>query len=283
MKKYRPDVIISNLVGYIPNLIKIFIKVKVINSIQGLPRLNYLRKFIWKLFYSNSNHILTMSNLTKEMISINFKLSAKNITKVDNPIISRNIINLSNEKLESELKPIFQKDVFCSIGRLTKQKNYYELINGFNSFIKKTKKNINLVIIGDGELKEDILKYLKKKDITNCYLIGFKSNPFKYLRKSKLFISSSLWEDPGHTLIEAGYLNVPVLSSCCPNGPKEIIKNNYNGFCYKLNDSIDLSKKLEEIYNLKDSDIYKIKVNFKKFVIKNYTKYRFAKTFEKII
>ena len=65
--------------------------------------------------------------------------------------------------------------------------------------------------------------------------------------------------------------------------PKEIIKNNYNGFCYKLNDSNDLSKRLEEIYNLKDKDIYKIKLNFKKFVIRNYTKYQFAKTFNKII
>ena len=283
VRKYRPDIIISNLAGYIPNLIKVFIKVKVINSIQGLPRFNYLRKIIWKFFYSNSNHILTMTNLTKKMIASNFALNLQSITKVDNPIISRNIIYLSNEELESELKPIFQNDVFCSIGRLTKQKNFYELINGFNSFIKKTKKNINLVIIGDGELKGDILKYLKKNNITNCYLIGFKSNPFKYLKKSKLFISSSLWEEPGHTLIEAGYLNVPVLSSCCPNGPKEIIKNNHNGFCYKLNDSIDLSNRLEEIHNLKDTDVYNIKLNLKKFVIRNYTKYRFAKTIDKII
>ena len=283
VKKYRPDVIISNLVGYVPNFIKIFVKIKVINSIQGLPRFNYLRKIIWKLFYSNSNHIFTMTNLTKKMIASNFELKLESITKVENPIISRNIINLSNEEIESELKPIFQNDVFCSIGRLTKQKNYYELINGFNSFIKKTKKKINLVIIGEGELKEEISKYLKKNNITNCYLIGFRSNPFKYLKKSKLFISSSLWEDPGHALIEAGYLNVPVLSSCCPNGPKEIIKDNYNGFCYKLNDTIDLSKRLEEIYNLKDTDTYRIKLNFKKFVIRNYTKYKFAKTFNKII
>lgn len=283
VKKYRPDIIISNLVGYIPNLIKIFTNVKVINSIQGLPRFNYLRKIIWKLFYSNSNHILTMTNLTKKMIASDFELSAESITKVDNPIISRNIINLSNEEIENELKPIFQNDVFCSIGRLTRQKNYYELIDGFNSFIKKTKKKINLIIIGEGELKKDILKYVKKNNITSCYLIGFKSNPYKYLKKSKLFISTSLWEDPGHTLIEAGYLNVPVLSSCCPNGPKEIIKNNYNGFCYELNNSINLSNRLEEIYNLKDSDIYKIKLNLKKFVVRNYTKYQFAKTLNKII
>ena len=272
VKKKKPDIIISNLVGYIPNFIKIFLNIKVINSIQGLPRFNFFRKIIWKMFYSNSNHILTMTNLTKEMILRELNISKEKITKVDNPIISRNIIKLSNEEIESELKPIFQNDVFCSIGRLTRQKNYYELLSGFDTFIKKTKKKINLVIIGDGEFKNSLIKYIKEKNIPNCYLIGFKQNPFKYLKKSKLFISTSLWEDPGHTLIEAGYLNVPVLSSCCPNGPKEIIKNDITGFCYELNNIENLAEKMEKITNYKDKDIYKIKLNFKKKIVKNFKK-----------
>jgi len=142
VKKKKPDIIISNLVGYIPNFIKIFLNIKVINSIQGLPRFNFFRKIIWKMFYSNSNQILTMTNLTKEMILRELNISKEKITKVDNPIISRNIIKLSNEEIESKLKPIFQNDVFCSIGRLTRQKNYYELLSGFDTFIKKTKKKI---------------------------------------------------------------------------------------------------------------------------------------------
>ena len=283
VKKKKPDIIISNLVGYIPNFIKIFLNIKVINSIQGLPRFNLFRKIIWKMFYSNSNHILTMTNLTKEMIVRELNISKDKITKVDNPIISRNIIKLSNEEIESELKPIFQKDVFCSIGRLTRQKNYFELLSGFDTFIKKTKKQINLVIIGDGEFKNSLIKYIKEKNIPNCYLIGFKQNPFKYLKKSKLFISTSLWEDPGHTLIEAGYLNVPVLSSCCPNGPKEIIKDDITGFCYELNNIGNLAEKMEKITNYKNKDIYKIKLNFKKKIIKNFTKYYFVKSITKIL
>ena len=38
-----------------------------------------------------------------------------------------------------------------------------------------------------------------------------------------MFILPSLWEDPGFVLVEAGYMNLSILSSDCPNGPKELL------------------------------------------------------------
>lgn len=283
VKKKKPDIIIANLVGYIPNILKIFTNIKVINSIQGFPRLNLFRKIIWKIFYSNSDHFITMSSLTKEMLIKNFNFQKEKITKIDNPIISKKIITYSKDEIENEDKLIFKKDVFCSIGRLTKQKNYIELIKGFNMFLKKTKKDINLIIIGDGEKKRELQNYIKENNISNCYLLGFKANPFKYLRKSKLFISTSLWEEPGHTLIEAGFLNVPIISSCCPNGPKEFIKDNVNSYKYELGSSKNLAEKLEKFCMEDEKKILNFKVNFKKKIVKEFTKFRFSKKFKNIL
>ena len=53
-------------------------------------------------------------------------------------------------------------------------KNYIELIKGFNMFLK-TKKDINLIIIGDGE-KRELTNYIQENNISNCYLLGFKAN-----------------------------------------------------------------------------------------------------------
>ena len=283
VKKKKPDIIIANLAGYIPNILKIFTNIKVINSIQGFPRLNLFRKIIWKIFYSNSDHFITMSSLTKEMLIKNFNFQKDKITKIDNPIISKKIITYSKDEIKNEDQLIFKKDVFCSIGRLTKQKNYIELIKGFNMFLKKTKKDINLIIIGDGEKKRELKKYIKENNISNCYLLGFKANPFKYLRKSKLFISTSLWEEPGHTLIEAGFLNVPIISSCCPNGPKEFIKDNVNSYKYELGSSKNLAEKLEKFCMEDEKKILNVKVNFKKKIVKEFTKFRFSKKIKNIL
>ena len=224
-----------------------------------------------------------MSSLTKEMLIKNFDFQKEKITKIDNPIISKKIITYSKDEIENEDQLIFKKDVFCSIGRLTRQKNFIELIKGFNMFLKKTKKDINLIIIGDGEKKRELTKYIEENNISNCYLLGFKANPFKYLRKSKLFISTSLWEEPGHTLIEAGFLNVPIISSCCPNGPKEFIKDNINSYKYELGSSKNLAEKLEKFCMEDEKKILNVKVNFKKKIVKEFTKFRFSKKFKNIL
>tara|TARA_B100000780_G_C21063121_1_gene427414 strand:- start:117 stop:260 length:144 start_codon:yes stop_codon:yes gene_type:complete len=46
--------------------------------------------------------------------------------------------------------------------------------------------------------------------------------------------------------MEAGYLNVPILTSNCPNGPDEIIKNNFDDLKYELGNEIDFLKNMQK-------------------------------------
>jgi glycosyltransferase involved in cell wall biosynthesis len=280
---YKPKYIITGLVGFIPLLLKFFFrKLIIINSIQGYPKFNALRLLIWKFFYSKSDHIVTMTNMTKKMIENKIKIEACKISVVENPIISRDIRALSLQEIDMNEKFIFKKKVYCAIGRLTFQKNFFELLNGFKKYSQEVDKDFNLIILGEGELKNDLATYIKKNNLDNFYLLGFKSNPYKYLYRSDLYISTSLWEEPGHTLIEAGYLNVPILTSNCPNGPDEIIIDGYNGLKYQLGNTSDLVDKIK-IFNTLDSNCKKnMSINFKK-VVANYTKYRFCKKLLKII
>ena len=81
-----------------------------------------------------------------------------------------------------------------------------------------------MVIVGEGEEKESLQKFIEKKNLRGrVFMVGFKNNVFKYFEKSKCFVLSSLWEDPGFVLVESAYMNVPIISSDCDNGPKEIL------------------------------------------------------------
>ena len=62
---------------------------------------------------------------------------------------------------------------------------------------------------------------------------------------ANLYISSSLWEDPGHTLIEASALKVPIITSKCESGPVEFY-NDKNSITYNCHNANQLS---EHIYN----------------------------------
>ena len=74
----------------------------------------------------------------------------------------------------------------------------------------------------------------RKHNIENIFLLGHKSNPFKYIANSEIFISSSLWEDPGHALVESAYLNTFIITSECEAGPKEMFSNKFNCLSYPL-------------------------------------------------
>jgi glycosyltransferase involved in cell wall biosynthesis len=280
---HKPKYIITGLVGFVPILLKFFFKkVIIINSIQGYPRFNIFRKLIWKLFYNKSDYLLTMTNKTKQMIENKIGIENKKILVIENPIISGNIKKLALENIDLNEQFIFKKKVYCAIGRLTSQKNFFELLEGFKRYSSEIENNFNLIILGDGELKNDLMNYIKKNNLNNFYLLGFKKNPYKYLYRSDLYISTSLWEEPGHTLIESGYLNIPVLTSNCPNGPDEIIVDGYNGLKYQLGNINDLLDKIKKFNNLDIKTKKNMTINLKK-IVANYTQFRFCKRILKIL
>ena len=166
------------------------------------------------------------------------------------------------EKIENS--KIKDKKYIIGIGRLTKQKNFNLLINGFNQ-IKKKYHEYELIIIGEGEKKDELLKLIKSHGLEKeIHLVGFKNNVFKYLRKADCFILTSLWEDPGFVLIEAGLTNTIVISSNCKNGPEEILENGKNGYLFKNNNLNDLLEKFNEFKNEDNIKLLSKKLNLKK-------------------
>ena len=126
---------------------------------------------------------------------------------------------------------------------------------------------LNLVIIGEGEDKNKLKRLSTNFDIDQkIHFLGYQKNVFKYLLNAECFILTSLWEDPGFVLVEAALTNLPIISSKCPNGPEEIIKD--NGYLFKNNDLDDFYNKFEDFLNTNKKEIYKNKVIIKKRVKK---------------
>ena len=280
--KQKPDFIFSYLISIVPLFLgRIFFKkIKIICSIQGYPKLNYFRLLLWKKLYSRANYIITMTNNTKDLIIDKLGYSASNISTVYNPIISRKIKQLSYEKINKSDEIIFKKKVIISVGRLTRQKNYLLLLEAFNK--KDIMQNYNLLIIGEGEDREKLEKYINVNKLNeNIYLKGFCLNPFKFISKSFLYISSSKWEEPGHSILEAGYLNLPIITSDCPNGPKELYIHKKNAFVFKNNSAEDLYLKIKEFEKINYSELFSIKLKMKKLT-KKFTNIKFNKKLNEI-
>tara|TARA_B100000073_G_scaffold330322_2_gene318703 strand:- start:200 stop:646 length:447 start_codon:yes stop_codon:yes gene_type:complete len=143
------------------------------------------------------------------------------------------------------------------------------------------KSELELIIIGEGEEEEKLKQLTNEFGIMNkVHFVGYQENVFKYLINSECFILTSLWEDPGFVIVEAALSNVPIISSNCPNGPKEIIKN--NGYLFNNNDLNDLSDKFDQFLSTDKEKVLKNKIILKKR-IRKFTLFNHYKKLENIL
>ena len=282
IKKKNPDYFICHLITSLPMLLaKLFnFHSKFILRISGLPKFNFFRKFYWKTCGNVFFRITSPTNATINHLQLIKIFDEKKIFLLKDPIIDiQKIEKLKKQKID----PYFEKNQFTvAIGRLTKQKNFKFLISCFKK-LTDFQPNLKLVILGDGEEMQNLKKLIHTKNLeNNIFLLGHSQNVFSYLSRAKLFILSSLWEDPGWVLLEAAASNTLILSSDCKNGPSEIIDNNNAGQLYKSDDEQDFINKFNKIMSLD-----KAQINSKKLFAKkksySYTKFQHFKNLEEII
>ena len=282
LKKEKPNFLIIHLITSLPLFLLLFFsfETKFVLRISGYPKLTLIRKILWKLVSKK------IFKVTCPTLGTYNKLKSENIFNdklifIPDPILNINDFKIKkNEDIEIE-KNFSKKNSILSIGRLTQQKNFGFLIKSFKTMLEKYP-NLNLFIIGEGEKKNELIELINLLDLKDkVFLIGYKYNVYKYLIECKCFILSSLWEDPGFVLVEAGISNATVLSSNCNFGPSEILQKGQNGFLFSSQSESSLIDSFDKFMNSKDDDLIKKKINLKKN-IKKYTSYNHFKLISKI-
>ena len=190
------------------------------------------------------------------------KFDKEKLSILYDPIITPSEI-IKKKKIELEK---FERDYFISVGRLTRQKNFKFLIKSLAPLIKKNSE-IKLYVFGEGEQKNELINLIGKLNLkNNIKLFPYKENIYNYIYNSNGFILSSMWEDPGFVLVEAAFLNKPILSSNCKNGPEEILDYGRNGILFENNNENSFRENFDIFYKLDQESKVKYTLNAKKFV-----------------
>lgn len=119
--------------------------------------------------------------------------------------------------------------------RLNNQKDFVTLLKAFRRVRDATE--AKLLVVGGGELEEDIIRLSAELKVgDDVIMLGFQKNPFPYIAQADVFVLSSFYEGFGNVIVEAMALGVPVISTDCPSGPGEIIRDRENGFLVPVGD-----------------------------------------------
>ena len=285
LKKEKPEFIIIHLLTSLPLILNNFfnLKTKFILRISGFPKLNLFRRFLWK---SCSKKIYKITCPTRDLLSYLKKTNifeSEKILYLQDPIINIEDyikkIKINTNDISNKIKNY--NNYFLAVGRLTKQKNYSYLISEFNKYLKIDKDGI-LLIIGDGEDEKNLKKQIKNNDLShNIFILNKINNVYPFMKKARALLLSSLWEEVGFVIVEAAFCNLFVISSDCPNGPKEFLENGEAGYLFQSNKKNELKKKIEKFVK-EEKNLKKHKIKAKKNSL-NYTLLRHHSNLKKIL
>lgn len=148
----------------------------------------------------------------------------------------RKRMEIPPENKSNEFMPAKGEKIVVTVGRMVKQKGQWHLIRAFSEVVRK-EKNVKLLIIGDGLLKE----YLK--DLAGKYgleekviFIGYTDNPFWYNALADIFILPSLWEGYPNVLVEAICCGLPCIATDVHSGAREILAPRLNAAGKRVKD-----------------------------------------------
>ncbi|MBD7970572.1 glycosyltransferase [Paenibacillus gallinarum] len=233
-KQYKIDTSISFLET--ANIINILSKhnEKTVISVR-----NYIKKergnglidkiyvFLIKILFNRADYIVPVSKLLGQSLQEDYKINRDKIKVVYNPYNVDEISSLSQYELEPRYKDFFTgENTVISIGRLSHQKGYWHLIKAFK-LVNEDLPSSKLVIIGQGPQEEKIKSLIDEYELCDSVLLlGYQSNPFKYIKNSDLYVMTSLFEGFPNALVEAMACKKPVISTDCRSGPREILFDN---------------------------------------------------------
>lgn len=148
----------------------------------------------------------------------------------------------------SELHNVaFFKPTIIGVGKLKEVKGFDILIKSFKLIIDRGF-DWDLIILGDGELRQELESLVNELSIfDHVQLLGFKENPYPYMAKADLFVLSSYFEGFGQVVVEAQYLGIPIVSTDCDVGPREILQAGNCGLLVPVGDVEKLADGIEQL------------------------------------
>jgi glycosyltransferase involved in cell wall biosynthesis len=238
----KPNVVISFMIttNVIVLLATRWLKVPVVVSERNDPARSSIGR-IWKQLrqwtYPFADRIVVQTKRAGDYFSSKLQ---KRICVIPNPVLLPPYETELSDKLLGERSLI-------AMGRLVPQKGFDLLLEALAK-LKDRYPEWTLTILGEGELRPQLESLRNELGLDDrVHFPGRVKNPYEFLQQADIFIMSSRFEGFPNALCEAMACGLPVISTDCPNGPKEIIHDGINGILVPNKDVSALAAAMERL------------------------------------
>lgn len=200
-----------------------FRQLPVIVSVRNnLNQRGRLFRLLSRVLYPHAKAVVSVTRTIEHMLRVDYGLT--NTTTIYNSIAIEHVERQMGEPLPPSCHRLAERSpLIMSVGRLTRQKGQWHLIRAFGS-VHNRHPDAKLVIVGTGEYKANLQKLITDCGLDDAVvLLGAHENVYRLLACADVFAFSSLWEGMPNTMLEALAVGLPIVSTDCVSGPREII------------------------------------------------------------
>lgn len=184
------------------------------NTSNGNGFKSFIKNILKYPLRNQADYFFACSKEAGQWLFGNKVVNNKNFHIINNSIDTDKFV--FNQEIRNKYRKEFKiKDekVFIQVGRFTKQKNYLFTLDLFNEYLKNDNK-AKLILVGDGELKEDIENRINELNINkNVILLSYRNDVNCLLQMADYFLMPSLWEGLSVAAVEALASDIKCLMS----------------------------------------------------------------------
>jgi glycosyltransferase involved in cell wall biosynthesis len=209
---------------------------------QGL-RPSWYERLLFAFTFRRLNRLVVPSKGTGLDLERHFAAPTARVQCIYNGIDQARIAALSATPLPDDAP---RGRYVLAVSRLSLEKGFDIQLQAFAHL--RHHSDLSLVILGEGPMRTMIEAEIRRLDLVGrVHLRGFEENPFRWMRHAEAFLMASRLEGFGNALVEAMALGLPVVSTACPHGPREIVEDGVSGLLVPVDDALALAQRLDAI------------------------------------
>jgi glycosyltransferase involved in cell wall biosynthesis len=195
-----------------------------------------VQTFSIRHFYPRADTIIVPSDGVADDLAALGRLARERIQVIPNPVVTPQLAALAEQKADHPWFDDADRPVILGLGELSARKDFETLIRAF-AIVRRTRP-CRLLIAGRGRRQESLRQLADELGVgADIAVPGFVGNPFAYMRQAKLFVNSSRFEGFANVVAEAMAVGVPIVSTDCPSGPRDILGGGRYGALVPVGDA----------------------------------------------
>lgn len=202
-----------------------------------------LRAAVARLLYPRFPVIVVPSAAVGAALRRSAGVAGERIVEIPNVLDLNRVMRLAADPLDVDLDGA---PAVVAVGRLDFQKGF-DLLLEAHAMLRRRGVDHRLAIAGEGPSRRDLEQKASNLGVADSVVLpGFLKNPYPLMQAARVFVLPSRFEGFPMVLLEALALGIPVVSTDCAAGPREILAGGRFGRLVPPEDPVALAEAIQE-------------------------------------